>query len=317
MGKFFGGTRGMSERELNEAKYRDARVNLLIGMIATVVNCVLAVVGADMYFLFSITFPYAMALDGAASCGLVYDLETYRKMMEDPIAEFLPMPYLYIMLAVAVIPLIVYLLCWIFSKKRVGWLIAATALFVIDSLFLILYFGVDVSMLLDYIFHAWMLFILIRGILAHFKLKALPNDPAQSPQPTFVPMPEMGEAQEGSGAESTEQAQQAKGEQATDPQPAGKPDTPVLHRADFSVKSRVLLQEQVQGYDICYRRVGKINELVVNSMVYDILDTGLVETAHELSCTLDGHEIAVGTDTASQMYIRVDGAIVKKKLRIF
>lgn len=309
MGKFFGGTRGMSARELNEAKYRDARVNLLIGMIATVVNCVLAVIGADMYFLFSITFPYAMALDGAVNCGLVYDLETYRELMENPLAEFLPMPYLYILLVVAVIPLIVYLLCWIFSKKRVGWLIAATALFVIDTLFLILYFGVDVSMLLDYVFHGWMLFILIRGILAHFKLKALLNEPVQTAQPIFVPMPEAGEAQQGSDAESTEQA--------ADAQPAGKADTPVLHRADFSVKSRVLLQEQVQGYDICYRRVGKINELVVNSMVYDILDTGLMETAHELSCTLGGHEIAVGTDTASQMYIRVDGEIVKKKFRIF
>ena len=45
-----------------------------------------------------------------------------------------------------------------------------------------------------------------------------------------------------------------------------QPDSPVLHAADFGVKSRVLLEYKEQAYDICYRRVGKVNELVINGM---------------------------------------------------
>ena len=93
-------------------------------------------------------------------------------------------------------------------------------------------------------------------------------------------------------------------------------DSPVLHRADYSVKNRILLIVQWEDYEICYRRVGKTNELVVNSMVYDILDTGAIESAHELSCTVGGHEITAGTGADSFMFITFDGQVIKRKLRL-
>lgn len=162
-----------SPQERYRAIYNGARINLLVAMLLTVLNCVLALTGADVYYLFSIAFPYAMVFDGAMSCGLVYSLDEYRSLYEDMAMDFLPMTYLYVMLAIAGVSLLVYLLCWIFSKKHVGWLVAATVLLVLDSAFLVFWYEVDLSMLLDYLFHAWVLIIFVRGLWAHSRLKHL------------------------------------------------------------------------------------------------------------------------------------------------
>jgi hypothetical protein len=228
----------------------------------------------------------------------------------------------YIMLVIAAVAVGLYVLCWFLSKKHVGWMIAAAALFVVDTMFLILYYGVSVDFLMDYLFHAWVLFILIRGIVSYYRAKQLENAASfvgaeaiasfgmkQSAEPEAQ---EIQEAQEMPvEPETAEQAVETDSES----EPARR-DSPILHMADYSVKNRILLIMQVDDLEICYRRVGKVNELVVNSMVYDLLDTGHVETAHELSAVVKGREIAVGTDAASQMYIRVDGEIVKRKLRL-
>ena len=42
-----------------------------------------------------------------------------------------------------------------------------------------------------------------------------------------------------------------------------------LRRADYSVKSKTLLEATAEGYRICYRRVKSVNELVINGIVYD------------------------------------------------
>ena len=173
MGKITDQKNKRSPQERYRAIYNGARVNLLVAMLATVLNCVLAVTGADVYYLFSIAFPYAMVFDGAMSCGLVYSLDEYRSLYEDMSMDFLPMAYLYLMIAVACVSLLVYLLCWIFSKKHTGWLVAATVLLVLDSAFLLFWYELDWSMLLDYLFHAWVLIILVRGLWARSRLKHL------------------------------------------------------------------------------------------------------------------------------------------------
>lgn len=43
----------------------------------------------------------------------------------------------------------------------------------------------------------------------------------------------------------------------------------VIRYADTTVKSRILLQANIQEYKICYRRVKSVNELVINGRVYD------------------------------------------------
>ena len=315
MARFTTGMRSLSKGERYEANYNSARINLLIAMVFTLVNCVLSVVGGNTYFLFSITFPYAMVTEGAFWTGIMFSPEEYAELGV-PASEMMPMWFLFVMLVPAVIALALYALCWIFSKKRVGWMIAATVLFVIDTLFLILYYGVAADFIMDYLFHGWVLFILIRGVISHFRLKEVKAQADEVSGQAFVPVPDQYSAPEAVNQE-TVPAQEGETVEAVaqDPVPASN-NSPVLHMADFSAKNRVLLQEQVQGYDICYRRVGKVNELVVNSMVYDLLDTGVAEFPHELCCVLDGQEIKAGFSADSHSYITFDGEVVKKKLRL-
>ncbi|MBQ7378511.1 MAG: hypothetical protein IJW70_12290 [Clostridia bacterium] len=307
MAKFTTGARSMTKGELYESQYNSARVNLLIAVAFTVLNCVLAVFGGSTYFLFSCTFPYTMVSEGAFWTGIMLSAEEYAEMGVTQ-ADMMPMWFLYVMLVPAVIAVGLYVLCWALSKKRVGWMIAATVLFVIDTLFLILYYGVHVDLIMDYLFHAWVLFILIRGVIAHFRLKEVKAQAAEFSGEAFVPVPEQ-------STEEVQMQQDGDAAQSEQSEPT-KANSPALHMADFSTKNRVLLQYQVEGYDICYRRVGKVNELVVNSMVYDLLDTGVAEFPHELSCMLDGHEIKAGFGADSHSYIVFDGEVVKRKLRL-
>ena len=95
----------------------------------------------------------------------------------------------------------------------------------------------------------------------------------------------------------------------------GKTDTP-LRTAERDVKCRILLEHAVGGYRICYRRVGKTNELVVNGMVYDDM-TATIESKHELTATVDGHDIRVGYDGNTHSYLTLDGVTAARKLRWF
>ena len=87
-----------------------------------------------------------------------------------------------------------------------------------------------------------------------------------------------------------------------------------LRRADTTVKHRVLLEATVDGYRICYRRVRKVNELVVNGIVYDEMKAAL-EFPHDLTVTLDGHRIHAGLDEDDFSYIIVDGRRIAEKKR--
>ena len=315
MGRFTAGMRSMNRREQLETQYKAARGNLLLAIIFTVVNCAMAALGTTTYFLFSCTFPYTMVLMGSLCTGRLFSIEEYEELVGPAPEEFLPIWMLFVMMVPAVIALAVYLLCWIFSKKRVGWLIAATVLFVIDTLFLILFYGVAVDMILDYVFHAWALFLFIRGIIAHFKRKALQEQEAPVAH-AFVSMPEQGAAFGSAAPTAPADAGQPEAQPAQEPDAPAEPEnSPVLHMADFSVKSRVLLEYRLDSYDVCYRRVGTINVLVVNGMVYDLIDTGRFEPPHELKARVNGHEITVGFGSDSHSYLKFDGEVIKRKIR--
>ena len=88
-----------------------------------------------------------------------------------------------------------------------------------------------------------------------------------------------------------------------------------LRAVQNDVKNRILIDGNYLGHYICYRRVGRVNELIIDGYVYDELEI-LVETAHVLEATVDGHNIQVGFDGAMHSYIRVDGEQVAKKLRL-
>lgn len=96
--------------------YQAARGNLLLMLIFSAVNVAFAAFGVDIYFLFSDYLAYMLALTG----------RVFLEYSDEGL-------YLAVGLAFAVLVLVPYLLCWIFSKKRRGWMIAALVLFAVDT----------------------------------------------------------------------------------------------------------------------------------------------------------------------------------------
>ena len=158
----------MSPRAALQAKYNQSRANLLLVVITSVIN-LFTVAFAGSYFLFAPSMPTLLVeivLMEAGEAGVE--------------------------LAALVVPFIVglvltapYLLGWIFSKKRVGWMIAALVFFSLDCVYLLLMYQLT-SVIIDILFHAWIMFYLITGVINGLKLKDMPED---------QPLPEMGAAE--------------------------------------------------------------------------------------------------------------------------
>lgn len=137
-----------------EGKYINARRNLLLMMAFTVINVIVLSVGSDTMLLFSATLPY-MAAIFAPEFGV-------------PVIAALLIGLAFI---------VPYLLCWIFSKKRWGWMIVALILFAFDTLLMIgmyLLVGGLADGIFDIVIHIWVLYYLIIGVRYGAKLKKMP-----------------------------------------------------------------------------------------------------------------------------------------------
>ncbi len=156
-----------------ETKYNSASYNLYLLVAFTVINLILVLTNSNTYFLFSAMIPYYITSLAMFMCGKLPE-EAYDSMYE---YEFLDNSVLTVAIIAAIAITAVYLLCAIFSRKhRVGWIIAATVLFTIDTVSMFLIYGFSADMIIDILFHAWMLYYLIAGIVAHNKLKKLPEE---------------------------------------------------------------------------------------------------------------------------------------------
>lgn len=272
-------------RQILENKYSSARANLLIVVAFTLINIVLAFTDSSSYFLFSLFIPYMLVLLGAMLTG---NLPSAYTAAELEIIEFLPNAVFIIMAIVAAAFLAVFVVSWVVTKKKpaIGWLIASLVLASIDTGIFVLFGGISLDTLIDLAFHVWVIVSLAGGISAHKKLKALP------PEEEIVD----------TTAEIVEDS-------------APVENSPILRSGYLDEKCRVLLEAEKDGLYITYRRVKKTNELVINNNVYDEY-TALVEMPHTLTATFAGHKIEAGCDTASRSFIKIDGEIVAKKLRL-
>ena len=178
----------LTEREMLTNKYQSARHNILLVLVFTLINIVLLVTNSNTYFLFSAAIPYYIADLGMFLCGK-YPAEYY--LSEFPNMEFLDSSFLVVTLVIAAVILVLYLLSWILAKKpRVGWMIFALVFFVIDTVGMLLLFGVSSDMIMDIVFHGWVIVSLIGGISAYFKLKKLPEE---EPLPQAEEIPQVTE----------------------------------------------------------------------------------------------------------------------------
>ena len=242
--------------------YAQARSNLLIAILFTVINIVLAWMESDTMFLFSATIPYYYAV-----------VAYYWGFME-----------YYVITAVILLGL---LGCWYFSKKsKIGFIIPFIY-FIIDAVFMLwMYdFQFDASMILDILFHAWILFYLVGGIMYKEQDEEIENE------------------------NIVEKEISLEVDDTTDSETSSK-----YIRIAEDVKARIFLEETVLGRHVVYRRVGTVNELVINGKVYNEYDS-LIERPHNLGAYINGHLIEVGITQTSQMYISLDGETIKKKMR--
>lgn len=161
------------ERQALKNKYNSARLNLLMAVGFTVVNVLLLAFGGGSYFLFSMTVPYIISMFGLLFCGMMPD-ELYKEMGLEGMM-FLDEGFFYITLAISVLILALYVVCWFFSKKKPVWLKVALGLFIVDTVAMILYYGIAVDAIMDILFHGYVIWILISGINAEKKLRNMPE----------------------------------------------------------------------------------------------------------------------------------------------
>jgi len=148
-------------------RFSRARSNLLLVIAFTVVNLMLVLVNADLFFLFSATVPtiiLVIAMDLAIDFGNTV---------------------LLVGIAIAFACVLVYGASWLFSKKKRGFILLALIFFIIDTLAFtgiviidMLFSGdiFNVSFLIQVGFVIWILYYLITGTSAWLKLRKY--DPA-------------------------------------------------------------------------------------------------------------------------------------------
>lgn len=284
MSKFFENNNlNLPEHQRLESRYKGSVNNLLLLILLSVVNIVLLVTNADTYFLFSAFVPYFLADYGMFYCGM-YPEDYYADVGE---MEFFDKSFfVYILVAAAVI-LFLYLLFWFMAKKKkVGWVVAALVFFVIDTAAMLFFMGINMDMFMDIFCHIWIIGYLINAILVYRKMKKIPE------ADTVI--------EDSFEAEVYPQLPE---------------NSQMLRMADLEVKAKILLEAEAFGHVIVYRRVKTTNELVIDGRVYDEY-TALIEFPHNLVAEIDGHVFEAGMMNPFWSYIKADGEILKKKVRL-
>ena len=135
----------------NEAKYRNARVSLLVIIAFSILN-IFTITSSGTYYMISSYISQIVTVVGYS----LY-LELNQKL------------FLILFGAIAAALILPYLLCFFFCKRHVGWMIGATVMFSLDTLLLLIdvipgVLGGDYVILINLAFHIYALVTLIMGI---------------------------------------------------------------------------------------------------------------------------------------------------------
>lgn len=159
MGLFDKTQQGLTQEEMQTKALNTSRFNILLVIALTAINVILLFTDADSYFLFSASLPY------------------YLVVFAREVSPFLSV----VATLFAVLCLAAYFLCFLFGKKHVGWLIAALAMFAVDTLFFLYVFvfiylpifseETIVSSLIDLVIHFYALYYFVAALIAGLKLK--------------------------------------------------------------------------------------------------------------------------------------------------
>lgn len=273
-----------SNKAFLEKRINSARSNLLLVVVFTIINIFLLVFKSETYFLFSAFIPYGLVSFGMILCGM-FPTSFYEEIFAK--SDFLDPSVFAIFLVIALVIVALYLLSFLLSKNnKPGWLIFALILFAIDTIVMFAFTGFSFDSIIDILFHGWVLLSLSLGVNASIKFKKLPEEESK-----FL--------NENPSEETEEQGLNSN----------------VLRKADNNIKHKILLETIVIGHSVKYRRVKNVNELVIDGKVYDEL-VAVFENAHTLKAKIDGHLIEVGYNGKFHSFVKLDGAIVAKRLRL-
>lgn len=283
-------------------RYNVARGNLLLVFIFTAVNIILGAVQSGTYLLFSASIPYFFLVN---CVDIAYHGEEWGlPPVENPAALVV------IFTVVAIVLALPYLLCWIFSKKHYGWMIAALVLFSLDTIILVTCF-LDISFLLDYLFHAYVLYFLIMGVRNGIKKAHAPTADAAATLATYADVTDTAASTENLPGQSTDRSDSQE-TSYSDSNSYGDSafDTPPLRTATLpeKCKSKIYASTAYHQHHITYRLVDQTEELVVDEYVYAEAPH-VKKQATQLKATVDSLCIEAGTD-ASTYYIHVNGRTV-------
>ena len=153
----------MSTKQLLQRRIQISRGNLILMIVLTVSNIVSYWLELGFMLPFSAFLPFTIF-----DFGYYFSIE-----LNDP-SLFI------IGIALATLIILVYILGYFKSKKNPGWLKIILGMYIFDTVVMIyLFTGVFIfngSMLLDILFHVWVLYYMINGVNAFNKLKTLPQE---------------------------------------------------------------------------------------------------------------------------------------------
>lgn len=162
-----------NSREYLLRQVANGRYSLLLIVILTVVNLIMTILDTNTYFLFSASVPYYLVFVGMGiENGFVDGAWNVKGTLT----------------YTGLVIVAVYLLCWLLSKERAGWLTAALVLFIIDTVALVVItfalYDSPMGKLVDFLLHIWAIVELVQGVRGSKKLKALP--PAEEPRNVYT-----------------------------------------------------------------------------------------------------------------------------------
>lgn len=130
------------------SSYKSSRFILLLVIVFTVFNFISACASANIFLPVAATIPMLFTILGVAG-----DLSGATVIL--------------------IIILLLYLLCWVLSKKNYKWMIGAAILYAIDTIVMFWFWGLsfDATRILDMIIHVFIMYCLISGMISGKKLK--------------------------------------------------------------------------------------------------------------------------------------------------
>ena len=285
------------QRNMYLSQYRVARNEIMMAVAFTAINIVLLLINGlnnGVAFLFSITVPYYCVGYGMAFTN-----------------EFGSAVFLASGIIAALIMLGLYIMFFVLSKERPGCLTTLLIMFSVDTLavtVMLFLFGFDASALFDVLFHALILFNLVRGVNAASKLKELG---VEVNHPFYVvPVAPDNAGAERSGEPFSYPVNEDKEEREEEEQPeAPEPAYRTEPDGEWDGEGKTRLSAVYNGSDIRVVRKFSCTALIIDGGIYDTYDR-IIETDYTLCAEVNGVKYVYSQNKYGGASLSADGEIV-------